>query len=111
MDQLNQDSLNRERDTSHEADLRESETEREWADDMNEGELKADEMYHESIQKQVQQKKEEKKRRTLEQSQRMWETEFNLRRMSEKELADFVDELDPVVKRKLWAALENNRHD
>jgi hypothetical protein len=107
MDQLNQDSLNRERDTSHETDLRESETEREWTDEMNEGELKADEAYRQMLREQ----KAIKDRRTLDQSRRMWETEFNLRRMSEKELAEFVDELDPMVKGKLWAALENNRHD
>jgi hypothetical protein len=108
MDQLNQDSLNRERDTSHEADLRESETEREWTDGQNQGEVAADEAYHKSIREQL---KRHKNRRTLDQSRRLWETEFNLRRMSEQELADFVDDLDPMVKGKLWAALENNRHD
>jgi len=91
-----------------ETDLRESETEREWTDGQNQGEVAADEAYHKSIQEQL---KRHKNRRTLDQSRRLWETEFNLRRMSEQELAEFVDDLDPMVKGKLWAALENSRHD
>ena len=83
MDQLNQDSLNRERDTSLETDLRESETEREWDEEDKRGEERMD----------------------------TWSIETQLRHMSQKALADFVDDLDPMVKGKLWAALENNRHD
>jgi hypothetical protein len=92
MDDLRTDDLNREAYQGLETDLRERD-ESEW-DEEEEEEVSVKDL-----------------EKTLTQSERNWDIERNLRRMSEKELADLVDDLDPVVKGKLWAALENNRHD
>ena len=46
-----------------------------------------------------------------EESERAWDIERQLMMMSEREMKEFISELEPVIKGKLWQTLEDDRHD
>lgn len=94
-DELRQSDLERERDSGHETDLRGSETEDEWEENENLGEEPIL-LTHEEVR---------------EESERAWDIERQIKKMSEREMDEFISDLDPEVKGKLWQALENDRND
>ena len=94
MDELDRHALDRERDMGHETDLRESETEEEWEEQEFAGEVAQPIL-----------------RNVREESERAWDIERQLKKMSEREMGEFISDLEPELKGKLWQALEDERND